>query len=288
MSKLNAYPTGGFFKPHRDTPCGEDHIGTLTLCLPSSFKGGELVVRHRDGTATFDWAKEVQGTQSAGGQSDPVVAWTFLYSDCEHEVLPVTEGTRITLAYDIFAEHEELEAEAIADPAVDELAASLKAACKDPLFLPAGGSLAFGLQYSYPIKTFTDNWDDDFMASHLKSGDHTWLAAIKAANLEWSTCAVYNYDINDRIYPNYTFEDDPEQPPLTERYLYKERDLAAAKTFWLMEGEHLGEDDNTVDMMEQNILGKQHVAWVTQPGEWSGSNNYTTYGNNVSLSRALC
>lgn len=74
------------------TPLGDSHIGTLMFCLPSPFAGGELVVRHEGHTTTFDWGKSAQDT----------IAWGFLYSDCEHEVLPVISGTRITLSYDIY------------------------------------------------------------------------------------------------------------------------------------------------------------------------------------------
>ncbi|WVQ82676.1 hypothetical protein IAT38_004808 [Cryptococcus sp. DSM 104549] len=78
LSKLNAYGEGGLFKPHRDTPKGDTRIGTLMLCLPSEFTGGELVVRHKDTDVTFDWATK----------SKTDISWGFLFSDCEHEVLP--------------------------------------------------------------------------------------------------------------------------------------------------------------------------------------------------------
>ena len=44
--KLNVYSKGGFFKPHVDTPSGNEMIGTLVLCLPSPHRGGELCVNH--------------------------------------------------------------------------------------------------------------------------------------------------------------------------------------------------------------------------------------------------
>lgn len=110
--KLNAYPTGGFFKAHREsvdcsptlsieltlqscsTPRGEDHLGTLMFCLPTTFTGGELVVRSKAAQQiTFDWAAaSLEGT----------ISWGFLYADCDHEVLPVLSGTRITISYDVF------------------------------------------------------------------------------------------------------------------------------------------------------------------------------------------
>lgn len=31
--------------------------------------------------------------------------WAAFFSDCVHEVLPVTAGTRVSLAYEVFAHH---------------------------------------------------------------------------------------------------------------------------------------------------------------------------------------
>jgi hypothetical protein len=42
----------------------------------------------------FDWG--------ASGQVDTSVQWAAFYSDCEHEVLEVTQGHRITLTYNLF------------------------------------------------------------------------------------------------------------------------------------------------------------------------------------------
>jgi hypothetical protein len=57
MYKLNVYPEGGFFKPHRDTPKGGRHIGSLVVCLPSNFEGGELVVKQGTRVQEFSWSK---------------------------------------------------------------------------------------------------------------------------------------------------------------------------------------------------------------------------------------
>lgn len=57
MYKLNVYSEGGFFKSHRDTPKDDKHIGSLVVCLPSDFKGGELVVRQDGKVEIFDWSE---------------------------------------------------------------------------------------------------------------------------------------------------------------------------------------------------------------------------------------
>lgn len=58
-----------------------------------SCSGGALVVRHQDASLTYDWA-------SNGMEK---LQWAAFYSDCEHEVLEVTSGHRITLTYNLIA-----------------------------------------------------------------------------------------------------------------------------------------------------------------------------------------
>ena len=44
LYKLNIYARGGFFKAHVDTPRSEKMFGSLVVCLPTQFTGGELIV----------------------------------------------------------------------------------------------------------------------------------------------------------------------------------------------------------------------------------------------------
>ena len=54
--------------------------------------GGELRVKHRGETVDFPW----------GHTSQQSVQWAAFYGDCEHEVLEVTKGHRITLTYNLY------------------------------------------------------------------------------------------------------------------------------------------------------------------------------------------
>lgn len=54
--------------------------------------GGELRVKHRGETVDFAW----------GHTSQQSIQWAAFYGDCEHEVLEVTEGYRITLTYNLY------------------------------------------------------------------------------------------------------------------------------------------------------------------------------------------
>lgn len=85
LDKLNVYGVGDFFKGHVDTPRSESMFGTLPINIPVEHEGGNLVVHpkvsHGD-PYTTNW-----GTTTSFG-------WIAFFSDCAHEVLPVTSGNR--------------------------------------------------------------------------------------------------------------------------------------------------------------------------------------------------
>ena len=67
-------------------------MGSLVVSLPHPQSGGQLAVRHAGREISFDW----------GSENPTGIQWAAFYSDCEHEVLEVTSGHRITLAYNLF------------------------------------------------------------------------------------------------------------------------------------------------------------------------------------------
>ncbi|KAJ7093347.1 hypothetical protein B0H15DRAFT_776829 [Mycena belliarum] len=99
MYKLNVYGPGSFFKAHKDTPRGEDMIGSLVVVFPTAHEGGELTLSHGGTTWTFDSATELAARAQAAG---PAVAYVAFYSDVTHEVKPVRAGHRVTLTYNLF------------------------------------------------------------------------------------------------------------------------------------------------------------------------------------------
>lgn len=90
---LLLYEPGSFFLPHRDGEKLDRMVATLVIALPSSFEGGELVVRH-DGQ---EQALDLGGRE--GGQFQ--VHFAAFYADCEHEVRPLRAGYRLCLVYNL-------------------------------------------------------------------------------------------------------------------------------------------------------------------------------------------
>ena len=114
LYKLLVYDAGGFFLEHRDTEKTEGMFGTLVIVLPSTYDGGELVLRHAGREVVLD----LRG-------SDPSEAgFAAFYADCRHEVLPVTSGCRLTLIYNLLRQGRRPEPPAY-DGEQDRLAALL-------------------------------------------------------------------------------------------------------------------------------------------------------------------
>ena len=91
LHNLLIYGPGQFFKPHQDTEKHPGMVATLVLVWPSPHIGGTLRVQ--------------LGQQEAALSSQHLQAqdlrWFAFYADCRHEVLPVQEGWRVALTFDL-------------------------------------------------------------------------------------------------------------------------------------------------------------------------------------------
>ena len=82
----------GKFQIHVDTPRGSEQFGSLVISLPYPHVGGQLRVAHKGQETIIDW----------GQKEADKIQWAAFYSDCEHEVLEVKSGHRITLTYNLY------------------------------------------------------------------------------------------------------------------------------------------------------------------------------------------
>jgi hypothetical protein len=94
LYKLLVYKQGGFFLAHRDTEKTDGMFGTLVVTLPSSYLGGTLRIRHG--------GREVTVITKATDPSE--LSYVAFFADCEHEVLPVRQGSRVCLVYNLIQE----------------------------------------------------------------------------------------------------------------------------------------------------------------------------------------
>lgn len=177
LYKLNVYSgPSGMFKAHVDTPRADTQIGSLVVCLPAPFDGGALAVRHEGQEVVHDWAAD-------SNVEEPAIQWAAFYSDCEHEVLEVTAGHRVTLTYNLYlaAGTGLLAGRALTlQPTELPLHHRLQHMLKTAGFLPEGGYLGFHLTHRYP---HTHPVLHDFVPNMLKGSDLALYEAVHGLGL---------------------------------------------------------------------------------------------------------
>ncbi|KAK3984995.1 hypothetical protein QBC44DRAFT_405930 [Cladorrhinum sp. PSN332] len=142
LYKLNVYQgPSGHFRSHVDTPRSLSHFGSLVVCLSVHHSGGALEVRHNDKPMRFDWSKALN-------PAEPAIQWAAFYSDCEHQVLPVTSGHRLTLAYNLYAITPDPDLSKPTDLDLP-LLGHMETVLDNPHFLPKGGYLGFFTTHAY-------------------------------------------------------------------------------------------------------------------------------------------
>jgi hypothetical protein len=93
LYELLLYEKGSFFLPHRDGEKLDRMVATLVIVLPSSFEGGELVVRHEGRQQTINFGR--------GADTKFHIHFAAFYADCEHEIRPLRKGHRLCLVYNL-------------------------------------------------------------------------------------------------------------------------------------------------------------------------------------------
>ncbi len=91
LYKMLVYEPGQFFHPHQDSEKAANMVGTMTVELPSVYRGGSTVVEHHGQKMTFRRSKK----------NSEELTFIAFYSDCHHEVKPITEGYRVVLVYNL-------------------------------------------------------------------------------------------------------------------------------------------------------------------------------------------
>ncbi|KAI4172993.1 MAG: hypothetical protein LQ348_006656 [Seirophora lacunosa] len=110
------------------------------LNIYSGPSGGTLRVKHRGQTIDFDWAK-------ASGEN--VIQWAAFYGDCEHEVMEVTAGNRVTLTYNLYYSRVGETDRGVHLPHQLPLYNIVRDMLQEPTFLRNGGLIGFFCHHQY-------------------------------------------------------------------------------------------------------------------------------------------
>ena len=223
---------------------------------------------------TYDWGHEVLTPTSHS------IAWAFLYSDCEHEVLPVKSGHRITLAYDVFSLDE------APAPVVDSrngpVSRGLQEMITDPTFFPEGITLGFGFTHSYPVD---ERWDAEGRA--LKGLDGvlydtlTKLSKRYNLKLEWG----FAYHTDEWEVDELRREEELEDAWGVTLSKFKHRfhfHCPVGDRQWLLSDAYL--EEATVEyLIYEGARFRDDVIWLSTPSGYGAAGNYIAYGNEVGL-----
>ena len=247
--KLNIYTTGGHFKAHVDTPRSLSMIGSLVICLPSFFRGGQLITKHGGKKISFDW--------SATSDYPPCkLKWAAFYSDVEHEILPVTEGHRVTMTFNLYGvglhvwncDRLKLVPATSKDPIVDYTSLpfyhELRSIIRNPAFMREGGVLGFPCQHCYFAVKEKLNHEENLTVL-LKGSDNVVYSVAKLLSLNVSVKPV-NREMNV-VLSNF----------LPSKELLRRKDSP------------LEDDESSIEVIPDNYKVKftEAIAWVTGSGK---------------------
>ncbi|KAG2416014.1 hypothetical protein HFD88_007206 [Aspergillus terreus] len=196
LYKLNIYSgPSGLFRRHVDTPRARDQIGSLVVCLPSAFQGGDLMVRHGGKQVNFEWSD----------RSASAIQWAAFYSDCEHEIKTVTEGERITLTYNLYVIENggaSIPPSNVLDPKKFSLYTFLEGGLRQPDYMTQGGILGIYCSHAYP---HTSPVARELLPSILKGSDLMIYSIFQSFGIECVILPIlenkhYSWDEDDAFY----------------------------------------------------------------------------------------
>lgn len=171
LYKLLLYKSGSFFKPHRDTEKEERMFATLVVQLPSRFNGGQLVIEHEKKIKTIDFSSSVEcGNEFA-------TFFSAFYCDCKHEILPVTDGIRVCLVYNLVMDT--VDGASPAAPMLCDTVDQLASICEDWRNNPNNPTkVVYGLSHKYTERSI--------FSQSLKSTDQTVADALVKFSKDYS------------------------------------------------------------------------------------------------------
>ncbi len=265
---------GAFFKAHQDTPRADSMFGSLVLVFPPAHEGGTLILREKGSEWSFDAQMLAKSTST-----EAEIAYVAFYSDTEHEVLPVTSGSRVTLTYNLYFEDTATFLASSAAPSSKHLALedAIQELVADPDILSQGKKLCFGLAHRYPIRKADSRYGEGrvqnpgYSVSELKQ----YLEGGDA--LLYNVCRELGLKVNVKVF--YVQE--------RTRGVYMGAE-PVEECDWEVQDEDkdLMQDMEVIRAPYAHEDGESAVFWVTPRSKASVETTYIAYGNEASLGHA--
>ena len=142
LLSINVYGVDGHFVRHKDTPRGDRMFGSLVVCVPFPFQGGELALEQGATEAVFDFASDIAAEPGA-------LAWAAFFADVDHQITNVSRGHRVTLSYALRLGKSKAPAKPARSPASDGFYALFAEAARDPALCDGGAVLRIPCLHQY-------------------------------------------------------------------------------------------------------------------------------------------
>lgn len=180
-------------------------LSTDICCANKSLRGGHLRVAHKGVERIFDLGSKPD--------EEPTIKWAAFYSDCEHEVLPVTSGHRLTLTYQLYVSeqlggvvHPQFPT---ADPKLYPLYSSVREMLESPAFMKSGGVLGFYCTHKY---AHTDGTANERLPHALKGIDVVMFTIFRALGLAVHVRPILDVEFHENGSDNDSSEDEDRIP----------------------------------------------------------------------------
>ncbi|KAG4068174.1 hypothetical protein HA402_001599 [Bradysia odoriphaga] len=197
LYKLLLYQSGSFFKPHRDTEKEDGMFATLVVQLPSRFDGGQLVIEHDKTTKKLDFS-----TNTVKPGNMYTTFFSAFYCDCKHEILPVTDGTRICLVYNLVTITTETDGsrELPTAPKLSDVKMQMASVCNEWRNSNTGPfKMVYGLSHKYTEPSLSlknlKSTDQSVVNALIKfSKDHSLVVFLATLDKTWEGDATFEND----------------------------------------------------------------------------------------------
>lgn len=143
--------------------------------------------------------RETVGLEQPKWSYPPSIRWIAFYSDCEHEVLPVTAGHRVTLTYELWVADY---LGGLTQPQAKTPGSALyaiyertKAMLSCPHLLRYGGVIGYWCAYQYPERSIGTEYYERYLHT-LKGVDAAIFAVFRSLGL---TVHIKPFDVEQTI-----------------------------------------------------------------------------------------
>ncbi|KAH7028084.1 uncharacterized protein B0I36DRAFT_328580 [Microdochium trichocladiopsis] len=269
-------------------PRHETQIGSLVVCVPCHHKGGSLVVRHADREVTFDWS-----------DNTTAIKWAAFYSDCEHEIMNVTEGFRVTLTYNLYVRDQPSDRggfmeQGLAPVEVRSLPLYqvVRSAAANPEYMKTGGTLGIFCAHAYPVQApveFNEGFrrqdgHEDAAAPQilpivLKGTDLAVVSVFRALGMRVEVKSILD---GEKLTEKYYYCDGSGGEEKPEAWSHKHGADKLGRVCVTSAGGWDGA--MPTDMLDEYGSPLQGVTWLTQRSHNNVDFVHLTYGNEVGIS----